>query len=350
MDQPLIFNPAKVADKKVLSKLRAQKTPESDYTDRQIEELFGIRFPRHKDDILKRAKFMQSFPRHTTRWVYFPWEHRLLHLLGPKEYYELRTARNNPLIPRQLQQKLSQLTIGIVGLSVGSNILKALVYAGIGKTFKLADFDTIATSNLNRMSATVLDLEKSKVHTLARQVWAIDPYLHLELYDTGITGANISKFLQSSPKCQLVFDEIDNLVLKVYLRFAARTLRIPYLMVTDNGFNAEIEVFRFDQNRGGGDIEDAPLMSLVEIAKTYDTIEKLTLTPKEEQTLINSLIDGKDRSPEMEYAGRLRQTYQIAGWPQLQAVAGVGAGLAVAALIDLASGKLRAGKKVLSLK
>ena len=75
------------------------------------------------------------------RWVYYPWSRRLVHLLGPAEFRELRLDRNRHKITAAEQARLGAATVGIVGLSVGNAIALTLALEGVGGHLRLADFD-----------------------------------------------------------------------------------------------------------------------------------------------------------------------------------------------------------------
>jgi len=76
-------------------------------------------------------------PERYGRWIHYPWSGELVHALGPAEYRELRSDRNRYKMTSEEQERLSRLTVGIAGLSVGnivfSLILGALLMArGLG--------------------------------------------------------------------------------------------------------------------------------------------------------------------------------------------------------------------------
>ena len=54
-------------------------------------------------------------------------------------------------IPRAEQRRLAELRVGVVGLSVGHSTALTLALEGVGGELRLADFDTLALSNLNRL-------------------------------------------------------------------------------------------------------------------------------------------------------------------------------------------------------
>lgn len=335
MDRPIILDSTLANTQARLKHLRQSGVELQDEYESQCLELRAI---------TGRQKTFKS-----GNWVYFPWAKRAIHILAQRDYYQLRTLRNYPLISHQTQRRLQNLDIAIAGLSVGSNIVRSLVYAGIGRQIRLADDDTLATSNLNRITGNLLNVGQKKASILARQLWEIDPYLDLVIYVEGVQGHNLVDFLGGKHKPLILFDEVDDLGLKVHLRLAARAANIIYMMVTDNGHSAELDVVRFDQSSNEGGMKGVPLVSLESIASGLQHSEKVVLTAQQEQALINTLIDSSHRAPEMKLAAKLKLAGKIGGWPQLQAIAGVGASMAVYALRDYVEDKLRSGKKVISL-
>lgn len=336
MDRPVVLDLTKRRDLHRFKELRQSGIDLLDVYDAQRAEL---------SELLRHS----NHPISPGNWVYYPWKSQMIHLLAEPDYYQLRTLRNYPLIAHTTQTKLHHLTIGVAGLSVGSNVAKSLVYAGIGHEFRLADPDVLATSNLNRITGNLLDVGQNKTVILARQLWELDPYLDLALYEEGIHGGNLVEFFTAPPQLAVLFDEVDDLGLKVHLRLAARAARVVYCMVTDNGYSGELDVVRFDRSASEGGMQTAPRVDLGSIASALKMSEKIELSPQEEQALINSLIGSKHRAPEMQRAGELKLKRKISGWPQLQAVAGVGAAMAVYALCQYVDGKLESGKKVISL-
>jgi len=64
-----------------------------------------------------------------------------------------------------------------------------------GEIIRLADFDTLELSNLNRIPASVLDLGVNKAVVAARRIAEIDPYLRVVVEPTGIRPENLGEFL-----------------------------------------------------------------------------------------------------------------------------------------------------------
>ena len=98
----------------------------------QIEELWKIRNPKNAhyknygnnsslENIL--AKFCaKDLNNSHGKWILYPWKETLVHVLDDNYFQELRTARNKFLINKEEQKAFQDYKVGIIGLSVGSNI------------------------------------------------------------------------------------------------------------------------------------------------------------------------------------------------------------------------------------
>lgn len=349
MDKPLILNPSIGGDNHKLKQLQSLGATVIDHFESQSKELHVVLKPNQRHNQKAYDLFLKHRSTNQGTWIYYSWNNTLIHILDKAEFRLLRTARNNPLFTTREQKMMSKLTIGVAGLSVGSNIVRSLVYAGIGSYFKIADPDYLETSNLNRITGNLLDVGLNKTEIMARQIWEIDPYLEIELYQSGLNFQNIAKFLKGKRKLSILFDEVDDLSLKFHLRLAARSSKIIYAMVTDNGFSAELDVSRFDLSQSEGGMSELPSFALTDVLLALKNSEKIDLTPTQEQKLINTLLGPESSSTEMALAGKLKLSGKIAGWPQLQAVASVGSSMAVFAIRQLVRGNLKSGKKVISL-
>ena len=127
-------------------------------------------------------------------WVYYPWNQRLVHLLDEDEFIEVRTNRNQYKITRSERSILSTKKIGIIGLSVGQSIALTLAMErGFGE-LRLADFDMLELSNLNRIRTPVHNLGLPKVIIAAREIAEIDPFLIVTCFFDGLTEENLDDF------------------------------------------------------------------------------------------------------------------------------------------------------------
>lgn len=180
-------------------------------------------------------------------WVYFPWSNIVVHMVGEKEYYLLRTSRNRHIISEHEQKNYRNLTVGIAGLSVGSQILHSMVMSGGPKKIRIADFDLLEVTNLNRIQAKLSEMGQKKIHIAAKNVWDVDPFADLKLYEDGLNEKNLEDFLVGEQKLDVFIDEMDSIELKIKSRLACKLHKIPVLMATDNGDEVILDVERFDE-------------------------------------------------------------------------------------------------------
>src|SRR5262249_9107049 len=137
----------------------------------------------------------------------------------------------------------------VVGLSVGQASAVTLSMEGVGGRFRLADFDTLSLSNMNRLRASVADIGLKKTHLAARQMFEIDPYLDIRIWPDGLSPASFDEFLLEDGKADLLVEECDDLYLKIAIREYARDNRIPVLMETSDRGLLEIERFDLEPER-----------------------------------------------------------------------------------------------------
>lgn len=213
------------------------------------KELFVVRNPSFRKRSFAASPEWKEFLKAMAgqdRWVYWPAEKVAIHMLTEKLYFELRTARNRNLITKEEQKAYRETKVGIAGLSVGSSIVSALALTGGPKVMKIADFDVLEPTNLNRIRAGLKDLGTEKIELAAREVWGVDPFARLYLWDKGLTDEGIRKFITGAPRLDIFIDEMDDLALKVAARLIAKKEKMPVLMATDNGDGVLVDVERFD--------------------------------------------------------------------------------------------------------
>ncbi|MGX9791829.1 Rv1355c family protein [Mycobacterium sp. MMS18-G62] len=227
-----ILNADDPTDDSLLQQLRADPDVEFiDHRDGQLASLRNLR-PSPATDLLSEP----------IRWAYYPWRRTVVAVLGPRGFRTVRLDRNRNNITTEEQDRLGTLHIGVAGLSVGHVIAHTLAAEGLCGRLRLADFDHLELSNLNRVPATVLDIGINKAYVAARRVAELDPYLPVEVFDEGLTFDTVDEFLDG---LDILVEECDSLDIKAGLREGARARQIPVLMATaDRGL---IDVERFDQ-------------------------------------------------------------------------------------------------------
>ena len=239
-------------------------------------------------------------------WVFYPWSGRLVHLLDEDEFVEVRTNRNQYKITKAERYTLSTKKIGIVGLSVGQSIALTLsMERGFGE-LRLADFDTLELSNLNRIRTGVHNMGVPKVVITAREIAEIDPFLKVTCFFDGLTEANMDHFFTGNGKLDLLVDECDGLDIKIISRYKARELHIPVVMDTsDRGM---LDVERFDLE------PDRPILHGAVENVNPQTIKELT---NEEKIPVILQMLGIENISLRAKASMVEVEQSINTWPQL---------------------------------
>lgn len=244
--------------------------------------------------------------QHYGVWVFYPWSRRLVHLLDEKEFVEVRTNRNQYKITREERDLLATKKIGIVGLSVGQSIALTLAMERSFGELRLADFDELELSNLNRIRAPLHNMGLKKVVMAAREIAEIDPFLKLTLFDDGLTEENIDRFFTEGGKLDILVDECDSLDMKIIARYKARELGVPVVMDTSDRGLIDVERFDREPNR--------PLLhGLVGDINPKDI---KGLTNEQKIPYILPMIGAEKISPRMK-ASMMEVEETINTWPQL---------------------------------
>lgn len=348
--QPLILDRTVDHDRRQLDELleRGAVWQHHDTIAQQLEDLVRTRNPqwikRPVDDAQVQTEvsaLLEQMPlADYGRWIYYPWSGELVHLLPPIQFRELRLNRNQNKITRAEQEKLAQVAIGVVGLSVGNAAAIALAIEGLGGCLKLADFDRLDLSNMNRIRAGVGDIALPKTVLCARQIMAMNPYAQIELFSEGLTAANLAAFFGGSSPLDLVIDECDDIRIKFLLREAARAQRIPVLMETSDRGMLDVERFDLEPQR--------PLFhGLLGTVTATDIPERLT---NEEKVPFVAPIIGIETLSTCSGASMIEIGETITTWPQLGSEVLLGGATVSAAVRTLVlEGRLASGRRYIDL-
>jgi molybdopterin/thiamine biosynthesis adenylyltransferase len=224
------------AENAVLEQLRAD--PDIvfiDHREAQLTELRGLLPPPGAELLDERC-----------RWAYYPWRRAAVAVLGPRSFRVVRLDRNRNVVTADEQSRLGALRIGVVGLSAGHVIAHTLAAQGLCGELRLADFDQLDLSNLNRVPATVFDIGVNKAEAAARRIAELDPYLPVRIFESGLTLDTIDDFLDG---LDIAVDECDSLDMKAIMREQARARGIPVLMATSDRGLVDVERFDLDPQR-----------------------------------------------------------------------------------------------------
>ena len=305
----------------------------------QLRELLKLRYPTKRIaaseyDALIRAHVGPTAMEDYGVWVFYPWSGRLVHLLDEAEYAEVRTNRNKHKITAEEQAVIGSKRIGVVGLSVGQSVALALAMERSFGELRLADFDVLELSNMNRIRSSVHEMGQLKVVNTAREIAEIDPFLKVTVFPNGLTEDNIDAFFEEGGKLDMLMEECDSLEIKIRSRIKAKELRIPVLMDTsDRGM---VDVERFDTE------PDRELLH--GLARGLDVNRLSEMTPQEKLPFLMQLAGYESLSPRMKASlPELGKT--LTAWPQLATSVILG-GAVVAELarkiftgVDVASGR-----------
>jgi molybdopterin/thiamine biosynthesis adenylyltransferase len=345
---PILYDMHDSTDKKKVDELLSSGTIKyaADQIEVAIQELYDIDYPAEKDLELNQKTqfrvFRENFLQTSAIYAYLPWNGLLIRIPDKISLRKLRTSRNRNLIRALEQEKLYNATILVAGLSVGSNIVEALVSMGIGGKFVLADMDVIEPSNLNRIRAPYHHVGLFKTDSTAMRMGEIDPYLEFALYREGITESSFQEIM-SIHKPDILIDEMDQLPLKIHMRKQAKKHNIPLLSAADDGDSTIIDIERYDTDK------DYPLFhGLVE----RDVLEKIQsgkgINRQELGIAIGKYFIGSKNIPLRMFESLNEVGKTLPSWPQLgSAAAQSGIAVAFASYKILTDQPLRSGKHVI---
>lgn len=246
------------------------------------------------------------------RWAYYSWRRSLVKILGPQSFRRLRLDRNRNLITIDEQDRLGQLRVGVVGLSSGHVIAHTLAAQGLCGELRLADFDELELSNLNRVPASVFDLGLNKAIAAARRIAELDPYLSVHPWPAGLVGDNVEEFLDG---LDVVIEECDSLDVKALVRQESRARQLPVVMATSD--RGRIDVERFDLE------PDRPLFH--GLLGALDVAGLSALNSQQKIPHVMRLVEHTGLSARAA-ASLLEVGHSLATWPQLAGDVTLGAG------------------------
>lgn len=319
-------------DRDALNELRNHDIEWHDTFLQQLESLLRSRHAKRALTQQEVAKGVASYAAGSSLdnlgvWVYYPWRRSVVHLLNEADFIELRTSRNRYKITAEEQALLSQRKVGVIGLSVGGQVALTLATERSCGELRLADFDVLEISNLNRLREGVFNLGLKKTTLAARAIAEIDPFLKVICYDEGITDQNMNGFLEG---LDVLVEECDGLAVKLKVRDRAKELGIPVVMEANDRATLDIERFDLEPNRPilHGLLEGLDLTRVGEL-KTNDEKVPYLMPMVGEATMSDKLR-----------ASLLEVGESIETWPQLASDVALGAGLVANVVRRIALGQL----------
>ena len=159
-------------------------------------------------------------------WVYYSWKNCLIHMLDEPEFAQVRTSRNLYKITHEEAEILGSKKVGIIGLSVGHAVATNLALERAVGELRLADFDDLELSNLNRIKTNLFNIGLPKVVIAAREIAEIDPFINVKCYLEGINDGNLNSFFTENGNIDLLIEECDGLDIKIKSRLKAKELGV----------------------------------------------------------------------------------------------------------------------------
>ncbi len=254
--------------------------------------------------------------------------------------FELTTVRNRNLITAKEQQKLRKSTVGVFGLSVGSHAALTWIMESRADAIKIADFDSLAATNLNRLRFGWEDVGEMKVSVVSKYLQSINPFTQI-ITETNVSHENIIKLFDTYPKIQVVVDAIDSMKGKILLRKLAAQRKLPVVSAADVGDNVMLDIERYDKL-------PQPKFFLGKIPDV-EKIDIDALSTIERKKLIIKLVGFENVSEQM-LDSLLNIGDMIATWPQLGATATIAGGIVATTIKKILLGeKIKSGRYYFSL-
>lgn len=304
-----------------------------DETAAQLEQLVRGRAPgeqlseaRVRDAVA--AELEGREPEAFGTWAFYPWSRRLVHVLPEGLHCELRLDRNRYAITTEEQERLTGLRVAVAGLSVGRAVVSTMAHEGIGGELRLADFDVLDLSNLNRVVGGLADVGVGKVVLAAREVAELDPYIRVVAYPGGVDETTIADFVAGA---DVIVDECDDLEMKVRLREHARAAGRPVVMATSHRGMLDVERFDLEPQRPAfhgllGDVTSAALGGL---------------TTKQKVPYVIRILDPASLT-DRAAASMVEVRESVSTWPQLASDVALGGAMVANAVRRIALGELTA--------
>lgn len=348
--EPIVFDLSKTSDQSAVEKLLTDESVGvEDAVVPIAEDLFDVQHP----ELAKNQSAKDEYVNDTVtqgldfgKWIYFPWEKRLVRYADREDHYALVTARNQNLITREEQALLGRTTVAIAGQSVGSNV--AIVagqtgFGGLGGKIVLFDKDTVSPTNLNRTLFNLNDVGLSKVDATAMKLSKINPYTEQVHYKDGYDPKLNHDLAQLGIK--LFYEETDNVTTKAEIRDFAKENHIPLIMASDIGFSSVVDVERYDSEA------DAKAFNGKISAKDYQSLLAGSLTPGRKRQIMGKIAGMKDLLNSRMLSSIMEVDKTLNGLPQLGVVAFASAALAVQIGIGVTLGrKVESGSYALPRK
>lgn len=257
------------------------------------------------------------------------------------DYLLLSTGRNKQLITDSEQEQLRNTLVGFAGLSVGSHAAITWMLQSRAKRVKIADFDVISPSNLNRLAYSWESIGQSKANYLKQVLTGINPFTDVISFQKN-SASELIKFFDQQPRVNLIVDEVDDLETKISLRIFARDKKLPLLSAVDVGDAVFLDIERYDLKP-----QPHPFLNRV---PGIESLKLDELSPEERKLLTIQIVGFEHNSSQM-LRSLLEIGKSIPTWPQLGPTAYMAGGITAIAMkqILLKGEAIKSGRYIVSI-
>jgi len=333
------FVPIYIEDESIIKKMLLDDTRLVfvDAFSHQLKELFIINNPiysgERKEEGYKTENYSNFCNEYSMNYIFvhFPWNNSIVKTVKKNDYLKLKTNRNQDLITAEEQSKLSNCKVAVFGMSVGSNIALALTQAGISNEIVIADFDSLDTTNLNRIIAGSHQIGLNKCIIAARHVYEDNPFATVTSFEEGVNEENLKNLLENK-KIDIIVEEVDNLAIKIMTRKLALEYKIPVIMATDNGDGMMLHIERYDL--GYDKVFNKPFEYWNELFQKKPTMEEMG------GVIVGDVLGGPQNvSPRVFASVKRIIDHELVSWAQLGSAALLGGVVTTIAIKHIVSGE-----------
>jgi molybdopterin/thiamine biosynthesis adenylyltransferase len=207
-------------------------------------------------------------------YAYYPERNDLVRFCPPYWHRVVAVASSSKLLAdpenalswAEIRNLFENTTIAVAGCSVGSSVINSIVMDLRPKNIKIADKSAYKMENVNRVRLSYYDMVnsqakksstvdlslKNKAKVVAGQLYSIDPFLNVHVFEEGVNAENIKEFLDGiggDTKTDIVVEEIDDPRIKILIREEARKRGLPVIMATDVGSAVQLDILRYDKDK-----------------------------------------------------------------------------------------------------
>jgi len=281
-------------------------------------------------------------------YAYYRERNHLVRYCPPSWHRVVSIASSSKLIAdpkgkhtwKEIRDIFEHTTVAVAGGSVGNNIMHGAVMDLRPRHVKIADKSLYKMENINRVRLNYWDIVQSnknrlhasdtllrnKAEVMASQLYAIDPYINVHIYNEGVHKGNINHFFGASkgePQADIVIEEVDDPRVKLLIREEARKRKIPLIMASDMGSCVQLDILRYDKK------QNLPLTYGMKDSQLYASMEAVYKNPSNREIFfqfvddligtdyrqdeLKKIIEGKTEIPTSTIIPQLGSTAAVAG-------------------------------------